>query len=321
VTAASVFGLPLRSRMHPLRIIVQPTPRPRSSVVLHGKGQYMPVEVAQEERDSSGSPRCIVTTLSTCIAVLLTAAFAALAAARAATTAVDDAWPDKLPCVIERRNNLTTDEFRSFFDSGRPVVFARSSGGFAELTAREPLMRSFGSLHIKARSPTPSRYGQTKQMTLASYITDLCDNDTHAGGLWQGDYVGDDATWDALLARYTPVESMGGSYDLETERDRKNFGVAGRGSGAFWHRHGPALSHTLVGRKAWFVYPLGVVPPGQWHDASAVAWYRSVFRSLEEERRPMTCVLDAGDVLFVPTSWYHMTVNVARYTAFMTVFG
>ena len=158
-------------------------------------------------------------------------------------------------------------------------------------------------------------------MTLRDYILRNCDAPTHAGGVWQGDYLGDGAAWDALLARYSPVMQFVNGGASETERERKNFGVAGAYSGAFWHRHGPALSHTLTGRKAWFLYPRGITPPGQWTDAPSVDWYHTVFPRLSIGERPMTCELGAGDVMFVPEGWYHSTVNLAPYTAFMTVFG
>ncbi|CAJ1392835.1 unnamed protein product [Effrenium voratum] len=84
-----------------------------------------------------------------------------------------------------------------------------------------------------------------------------------------------------------------------------------------WHSHGASVQMTIFGRKRWFLYPRGQYP---WGDGpgggfSLTDWLQLVYPTLPEEQRPLECVVEAGDVVYVPDGWYHAVVNLADTVA------
>eukprot|EP00434_Breviolum_minutum_P004550 symbB.v1.2.004013.t1/scaffold225.1/size261367/14 len=70
---------------------------------------------------------------------------------------------------------------------------------------------------------------------------------------------------------------------------------------------------TVHGRKRWFLYPPGQYPPGDGPGGgfSLSDWIQLVYPSLEDDQRPLECIVEAGDVVYVPDGWYHAVVNLA----------
>ncbi|CAJ1350897.1 unnamed protein product, partial [Effrenium voratum] len=78
---------------------------------------------------------------------------------------------------------------------------------------------------------------------------------------------------------------------------------------------GPGMER--LDRKRWFLYPRGQYP---WGDGpgggfSLTDWLQLVYPTLPEEQRPLECVVEAGDVVYVPDGWYHAVVNLADTVA------
>merc|ERR1711957_1159495 len=76
-------------------------------------------------------------------------------------------------------------------------------------------------------------------------------------------------------------------------------GPAGSGSQLHWHH--TAINVQAYGRKRWFLFPPG----------NAVFATKPILRWLLEDyprgvpSRPLECVQEPGDVIFVPIRWAH----------------
>ncbi|KAI8055617.1 hypothetical protein BDF22DRAFT_653375 [Syncephalis plumigaleata] len=93
-------------------------------------------------------------------------------------------------------------------------------------------------------------------------------------------------------------------------------------SGASWHvdPSGTSAWNTLVsGRKRWALYPNHVIPPGvkviDTHRSisqspTSLAWYQDVYPTLAPEQRPLECIQEPGQTIFVPGGWWHMVLNL-----------
>ncbi|KXS09287.1 Clavaminate synthase-like protein, partial [Gonapodya prolifera JEL478] len=97
-------------------------------------------------------------------------------------------------------------------------------------------------------------------------------------------------------------------------------------SGASWHADPMSTSawNTLIaGRKRWAFYPPHVpYPPGVMVDptrpmgANAAAmgmarWYLEVYPRLPLEMRPLECIQEPGQTVFVPGGWWHAVLNLS----------
>mmetsp|Transcript_10853 Transcript_10853/g.29087 ORF Transcript_10853/g.29087 Transcript_10853/m.29087 type:complete len:345 (-) Transcript_10853:23-1057(-) len=118
-----------------------------------------------------------------------------------------------------------------------------------------------------------------------------------------------------------------------------SFGVGAALSGVPMHTHGAVLAETIVGRKRWFLRAPGGAAPDFDGDEPVRHWAARVDAGTEAVRAllsssalsalPMTprarnallrCTLRAGEILYIPTGWWHATLNLDAYTAFMSVF-
>ena len=88
--------------------------------------------------------------------------------------------------------------------------------------------------------------------------------------------------------------------------------LGGLGSGLPWHTHGETWIAAVYGRKAWFVYPPGSARSSQrgspLHDANT--WLERTWPTLAEEERPLHCVQQGGEIVYLPAGWAHLTVNL-----------
>lgn len=138
-----------------------------------------------------------------------------------------------------------------------------------------------------------------------------------------------------------------------------SFGVGNRGSGVQWHMHGPGFSETIHGKKHWVLYPPSSKPiydlnyaSRHWmentyptlqnwtysemmkersgHDAFSQRWKDIVgshsSQSLLEDqlgpssKKPWECTVSRGETIYFPDHWYHATINLEKYTVFVSSF-
>lgn len=96
-------------------------------------------------------------------------------------------------------------------------------------------------------------------------------------------------------------------------------------TGAPWHvdpNSTSAWNALVSGRKRWALYPPGYAPPGtrvaldddgeieDIETPTSLQWYLDVYPELTYEQRPLEFVQKPGDIVFIPSGWYHMVLNL-----------
>jgi len=97
----------------------------------------------------------------------------------------------------------------------------------------------------------------------------------------------------------------------------KNFLVGGPDSGLPFHKHGMTWQGLAVGRKAWYVMPPGSMSE-KLHDETGpfmfpMRSYHGLMVDRDVGQRPLYCVQRPGEVVFVPDSWWHATMNLDEF--------
>jgi len=97
-------------------------------------------------------------------------------------------------------------------------------------------------------------------------------------------------------------------------------------SGSIFHKDPNATSAwnaVVSGRKKWVMFPPNVTPPGVHPSAdgadvaqplSIVEWFTN-FYDADDSKRPLECICEPGDVLFVPSGWWHLALNLSECIA------
>eukprot|EP00898_Chlorokybus_atmophyticus_P007500 jgi/Chlat1/7751/Chrsp66S07229 len=104
--------------------------------------------------------------------------------------------------------------------------------------------------------------------------------------------------------------------------------IGPKGSGSSFHvdpNSTSAWNAVISGRKKWIMYPPGTVPPGVHpsKDGADVAtpvsiteWFMNFYDQTKKmDVKPVECVCEAGEVVFVPRGWWHTVVNLEASVA------
>jgi len=81
-----------------------------------------------------------------------------------------------------------------------------------------------------------------------------------------------------------------------------------------------AWNVVVKGKKRWGFYPPGTQPPSvgpysprYYFAPSGIKWLLNVLPTLTPEQLPIECMQEEGDLLFVPSGWWHLVYNIPNY--------
>jgi len=116
---------------------------------------------------------------------------------------------------------------------------------------------------------------------------------------------------------------------MGADRPHYRWLIAGaKRSGSSFHKDPNATSAwnaVITGRKKWIMFPPHVNPPGVHpsedgaHVAvpiSLVEWFANFYQfAYDGDVKPLECICEPGDILFVPSGWWHMALNLEECIA------
>lgn len=173
-------------------------------------------------------------------------------------------------------------------------------------------LSSSNALSEKRRSLPLSDYLHEFQSTPVTPYTQLSNESWYLFGETYGDL------WKERLLQHYQYPAVCSTCHLP-ENAALAFGLGNQGSGVQWHTHGPGYSESVIGRKYWMLFPPSSTAPTGYHkDYSSLHWRTIVYPTLKH--KPMECTLFPGEYLYFPDKWWHATINLETYTAFVSVF-
>jgi Cupin-like domain len=257
----------------------------------------------------------------------------------------NEEWESYRPCTIPR---YTQRQWPAHFGPAgllpalypTPVILVRPDRDQAQLrnaTRRETLAASFPSNFTVTISSSNSLSQHKRNVLLSDYLdhvwnameTPLPQSANDTWYLFGETYS---AEWQALLSRHAlpPCTSC------TKETVAVSFGIGNAGSGVSWHTHGPGFSESLHGAKHWVLYPPSIVttindtigggarqsnltsPIFHDKDQSSRQWMHDIYPYIEP--KPWQCTIMPNEALYFPHAWWHATINLDRYTAFVSTF-
>ncbi|XP_008804772.2 F-box protein At1g78280 [Phoenix dactylifera] len=226
---------------------------------------------------------------------------------------------------LERKKDLTLDEFHSEYDGKKPVLLTEMAETWPARTkwTIDQLLLNYGdvTLGISQRS---SKKITMKFKDYVSYMKLQHDEDPL--------YVFDDKFGEAapaLLEDYNvPHLFQEDFFDVLDHDQRPSFRwliIGPERSGASWHVD-PALTSAwntlLSGRKRWALYPPGRVPAGvtvhvneedgdvNIESPTSLQWWLDIYPQLADHDKPLECTQLPGETIFVPSGWWHCVLNL-----------
>ncbi|KAL6756934.1 JmjC protein [Haematococcus lacustris] len=241
-----------------------------------------------------------------------------------ATSPLPPHWLDK--DNVDRRQGLTAQQFREQYEeTNRPVVL---SDGAADWPALRKWTPSFLQQAFREHAVIAGSF----DVTMATYLA-------YAATTWDEMplYLFDKRFMEACPA-------LGQDFQVPSVFTEDLMGVMGAQRPDFrWLIAGPARSGSsfhidpnatsawnavVSGRKKWVLYPPSCPPPGVHPspDGAEVAapvslmeWFINFYDAAQEGKvQPLECVVQAGEVMFVPRGWWHACLNLDTLTVAVT---
>ncbi|XP_078342854.1 bifunctional arginine demethylase and lysyl-hydroxylase PSR-like [Oculina patagonica] len=217
-------------------------------------------------------------------------------------------------CTMERReaSSLNSEEFERVFRYKKPLI-VHFSNGAADWTdpmkwTKSSLLELYSQWSILSGTSEDivRRGGNGDKQTSFNEYLDMMHHKKYND---EPMYIFDRAFYnDSHLPESIKVPDY---FKIKDGVDSSIFFLGGSGSGVSFHKHADAWNGVIFGRKRWFLYPPQKTPPGGvWPSFSQLDWINKVYPNLPPEDKPMECVQEAGEILYLPESYYHGTVNI-----------
>ncbi|KAJ7331204.1 hypothetical protein OS493_019985 [Desmophyllum pertusum] len=217
-------------------------------------------------------------------------------------------------CTIERReaSSLNSEEFEKVYRYKKPLI-VHFSNGAADWTdpmkwTKASLLKLYSRWSILSGTSEDivRRGGNGDTQTSFNEYLDMMHEKKHND---EPMYVFDRTFYnDSDLPLSIKVPEY---FNIKDGVDSSIFFLGGSGSGVSFHKHADAWNGVIFGRKRWFLYPPQKTPPGGvWPSFSQLDWINKVYPNLPLKDKPLECVQEEGEILYLPESYYHGTVNI-----------
>jgi len=251
--------------------------------------------------------------------------------------------------LVDKRQGLTMDQFIENYESkGIPVIL---SGGNSEGCALkgwplqqwtvDALLQSFANRLLKTNGHDADDH--CYKMTLEEYVDYMKYNhDEKPLYLFDNKFLERIPELAKLwkVPHYFDTDLLEPCVSKEDRPDDRWFLIGPPKSGSPFHQdpHQTSAWNALMqGRKRWILYPPDCIPPGvdeelidsDYYAAPEVLrWFIKYFpdhtkevhrilkkRNVKEHQVPMEVIQEAGEVIFVPSGWWHQVVNLETTVA------
>lgn len=228
----------------------------------------------------------------------------------------------RVHCISRRR---FIDEYEI---PNRPVIITGLMDNWPALTKwkMQNLVRDVPNLLLKTNSRSTN--GKRFRMKLADFAA-YCNQYNGEKPLYVFDKkVVQSST---LVGDYAVPEHFSEDlFELMEEDDRPDYRwllIGPNGSGSPFHtdpHDSSAWNAVVEGIKRVSFYPPSVIPPGvdeelihsdYYASEDSMKWYRFVFPTLSESELPIECLVQPGEILFIPSGWWHQVQNIGTTIA------
>jgi hypothetical protein len=247
-----------------------------------------------------------------------------------ATEAGSESDGDAAACDIDEiweMPSSSADFFKHYASVGRPVVLrgvARNWAFRKGLLTKEALLASHGDERWRvARVPYASMVGMPESMqTLREFVEremmGVHKAAAHGASPSRPNYIFQNTADPRLMSIADELlRSEIAKVAAWTRPQRLQFFLGPGNSGAPLHSHTDAVNALAFGAKRWWLQP---PDRAEFHTAPAYEWSTEHLQAYSAADRPLECTQRAGDLVYVPRSWAHATLNLRASVGFAVEF-
>jgi hypothetical protein len=233
-------------------------------------------------------------------------------------------------CDIDKRSNLSLQEFIDEYESkNKPVIITDAMDNWKAKTSwqLDKFMEKYGDTLFKTNGTDED--GHCFKLKMKDYFSYMKENHDDKP-IYLFDNKFQQRAPDMLHEYSVPIYFQEDLFELMTDQDRPDYrwflcGPPRSGSPLHQDPHRTSAWNALAqGRKRWTLYPPDVIPLGVDKDLidtefyaspDVMKYYLEVYPFLPNKQKPMEVIQEAGEVIFVPSGWWHQVLNLEATVA------
>ncbi|XP_060593722.1 uncharacterized protein LOC132748180 isoform X2 [Ruditapes philippinarum] len=218
-------------------------------------------------------------------------------------------------CNIERKSadELTESDFETNYRYKKPLLVTFKNGAKdwtnPEKWTVESLKQEYGKWTVLSGNARDivrrggSGYIDTSFSEYVDRIMTANDNTKEPSYVFDREFYNDSS----LPSTIKPPSY----FKIKDGIDDSIFFLGSSGSGVSFHKHADTWNGVVFGQKRWFLYMIDKTPPGGVYPGyTQIEWYKEIYPQLSPEEKPLECIQKAGEILYLPESTYHGTINL-----------
>ncbi|GMH45627.1 hypothetical protein BSKO_13584 [Bryopsis sp. KO-2023] len=239
-----------------------------------------------------------------------------------ANVVIPDAWLEV--DNIDRVSGISVSEFRERFEvPNRPVIIQ-------DVASTWPAFKSWNRQYLSKAFSGKKIVAGNYDMDFEGFLT-YCDSQNDEMPLY---------LFDKKFVEKSPM--LGKDYRVPEYFQEDFFSVLGASarpdyrwiiigperSGSSFHKDPNSTSAwnaVIKGKKKWILFPPNITPPGV-HPSqdgadvatsvSLIEWFLNFYEQTKNcEVKPVECIVNSGELIFVPRGWWHLALNLEESTA------
>ncbi|XP_055330278.1 uncharacterized protein LOC129582707 [Paramacrobiotus metropolitanus] len=211
-------------------------------------------------------------------------------------------------CNIVRKpvSKINSKKFHREYRHMKPLIIQFPDGPASwsqpEVWSLNRLLQKYGDVKVEYGNSIDLAYANDKtdtDMSLAEFVYDFLSTKRNTSFMAYAKFPPDTVNDTLKIPKF--LNATSGFAD-------GSFGVGASGSGVAFTRQTDMWTGVLQGRQRWVLYAPEVTPiTGYWPGVEVTHWLDAFYSRAVE---PMECVLNPGDILYVPGWWYSAFVNL-----------
>eukprot|EP01024_Parvocaulis_polyphysoides_P031030 TRINITY_DN28132_c0_g1_i1.p1 TRINITY_DN28132_c0_g1~~TRINITY_DN28132_c0_g1_i1.p1 ORF type:complete len:307 (-),score=17.08 TRINITY_DN28132_c0_g1_i1:155-991(-) len=224
-------------------------------------------------------------------------------------------------CNIDRikLKDLNKQTFEEHILEKQPIIVQGTQNVvFQQMTSKDLMLKKFGNVSVTLSTANTISHDKVK-VKFREYLESLQSQKMGRFGNESLYLFGPESELSTQFAEM--IKFYRAPEFVPRDEFAFSFGIGFSGSGVPFHVHGHGFSEVLHGKKRWILFSPENQPNFDPNESS-FWWLKHQYPNLSEKEKGqmLECVIQAGDLLYFPSRWWHATINIGE-TVFISSFA
>ncbi|XP_075255901.1 uncharacterized protein LOC142348428 [Convolutriloba macropyga] len=214
---------------------------------------------------------------------------------------------------------LTDEKFNSEFKNTKPMILFfyqdLKDWGYPHAWQYAKLNSTFKDTIVQFGRSVDADY-ELRETTFSHFLKNLIGQTDLRGEPWQ---IRDSQLLSAN--RHNLLKKVKFLEEWNSDKSSLQLGTTLSSTGFQLNPSGATVVGVVKGRMRVFIYPAATTPPaGYEQEVDMLSWFELIYpkltatQSAQRGQSPLECILEAGEILYIPEAWFWSSINIGTTT-------